>query len=129
MIVVDTSVWIDFFNGNSSRESSLLDYYLGTQLIVIGDLIIVELLQGFREDHAFQKAKQLMHDLTYRKMTGEDLAYQAADHYRYLRKKGVTIRKTIDVMIATFCISTALPLLHCDRDFEVIAKHLKLQTL
>ena len=129
MIVVDTSVWIDFFNGNASREVSILDYYLDQEQIVIGDLILVELLQGFRKERDLNQVNTLLACLTYRDMTNRSLAYQAAEHYRILRQKGITIYKTIDVMIATFCIENQLPLLHRDKDFESIKIHLPLITV
>ena len=129
MIVVDTSVWIDFFNGVSSREASLLDYYLSAQRIVMGDLILVELLQGFRTTKSLNQAKQLLESLEYRDMLNKQLAYQAADYYRLLRQKGITVRKTMDVMIATFCIEHHLPLLHRDQDFNLMVKPLGLNVL
>lgn len=127
MILVDTSVWIDFFNGVPSREVQALDAALDKQQIVIGDLILIELLQGFRHTRDFNKAKNLLDCLEYRDMSNKNLAYQSAQNYRTLRQKGVTIRKTIDVMIATFCIENHFELLHSDRDFDPIEKYLGLK--
>ncbi len=129
MIFVDTSVWIDFFNGVDSPEVRVLDQILDQQQIVMGDLILIELLQGFRHTRDFNKAKKLLDCLEYRDMSNKNLAYQSAQNYRTLRQKGVTIRKTIDVMIATFCIENHFELLHSDRDFDPMAKHLGLKVV
>jgi len=129
MIVVDSSVWIDYFNGRITKQTYLLDSLLGREPIVIGDLILTEVLQGFREDRDFNKAKGLLDCLLFRPMLGRELAVRSAENYRHLRKLGVTVSKTIDVMIATFCIENGLPLLHNDKDFEPMTKHLQLETL
>jgi len=129
MIVVDSSVWIDYFNGRITKQTNLLDSLLGREPIVIGDLILTEVLQGFREDRDFNRAKGLLDCLLFRPMLGKELAIKSAENYRHLRKLGVTIPKTIDVMIATFCIENTLPLLHNDKDFEPIAEHLKLDVV
>jgi predicted nucleic acid-binding protein len=127
MIVVDTSAWIDYFNGVDAPHTRLLDYELQHSRIVTGDLIIAELLQGFRHERDYQAARRLMSCLEYRDMVGRETALQAAANYRKLRKKGVTVRKTIDVLIATFCINNNLPLIHNDRDFDTIEKNLGLK--
>ena len=129
MIVVDSSVWIDYFNGKVTKQTNLLDSLLGSELIVIGDIILTEVLQGFQEDRDFKKAKELLDTLIFREMLGKDLAIKSAKNYRRLRKKGVTVRKTIDVIIATFCIENNLPLLHSDRDFHPTEKHLNLKVI
>jgi predicted nucleic acid-binding protein len=129
MIVVDSSVWIDFFNGKITKQTNLLDSLLGREPIVIGDLVLTEVLQGFREDKDYRRAKELLDYLLFRPMVGRELAVRAAENYRRLRKKGITVAKTIDVIIATFCIESNLPLLHCDRDFEPMVRHLGLSSL
>jgi len=129
MIVVDSSVWIDYFNGKSTRRTNLLDSLLGSELIVIGDVILTEVLQGFQEDKDFKKARELLDSLIFRQMLGKELAIKSAENYRFMRRKGVTIRKTIDVIIATFCIKSNLPLLHSDRDFTPMEKHLGLKVV
>ena len=129
MIVVDSSVWIDYFNGKITKQTNHLDILLGNELIVIGDIILTEVLQGFQEDRDFNKAKKLLDSLVFRKMLGKELAIKSAENYRRLRKKGVTVRKTIDVIIATFCIANNLPLLHSDRDFRPMEKHLNLRVI
>lgn len=129
MIFVDSSVWIDYFNGRMTEQTNLLNSLLGQEPIIIGDLILTEVLQGFRADEDFRQAIGLFECLLFRPMLGRDLAIKSAENYRHLRKKGVTITKTIDVMIATFCIENSLPLLHNDKDFEPMMKYLRLETL
>jgi len=129
MILVDSSVWIDYFNGKITKQTDLLDSLLGSEPIVIGDLILTEVLQGFQEDRDFNKARKLLDSLLFRQMLGKELAVKSAENYCILRKKGVTVRKTIDVIIATFCITNNLPLLHSDRDFRPMEKHLNLKVI
>lgn len=129
MIVVDTSVWIDYFNGAASPYTDLLDRLLSREWLVIGDIILTEVLQGFRRDADFRKAQVLLDTLEFRPMLGKEMALQSAQNYRKLRRAGVTVRKTIDVMIATFCIVNRHRLLHTDRDFDPIEKHLSLRVL
>ena len=101
MIVVDSSVWVDYFNGIITPQTNKLDMLLPQQLIVVGDLILTEVLQGFRDDKEYQTASQLLQSLRFYDMLGKPLALKTAQNYRYLRKQGITVRKTIDVMIAT----------------------------
>lgn len=129
MIVVDSSVWIDYFNGKTTRQTDLLNALLDQELIVVGDLILTEVLQGFRTDREFQRARQLLDTFLFAEMLGKDMALASAQNYRRLRSKGITVRKTIDVIIATFCIQNRLPLLHCDKDFEAMTRCLKLETV
>lgn len=127
MIFVDSSVWIDFFNGKQSAETDYLDGLLGVEPIGLGDLILIEVLQGFRRDQDYNTARRLLTSLTVFTLGGQDIAIRSADNFRLLRKKGVTVRKTIDVLIATFCIGRNLPLLHSDKDFEPFHRYLKLR--
>lgn len=129
MIVADTSAWIDYFNGVSLPHTNLLDFVLQNDRIIIGDLIITELLQGFRSDADYNKAKGLINKLEYRDFVGIEIAIQAANNFRNLRKKGITVRKTIDVLIATFCIENNLPLLHNDGDFDPMEEYLGLTVI
>ena len=129
MILADTSVWIDYFNGKITTQTNLLDGLLDTELNLIGELIFTEVLQGFQYDRDYRQAKKLFESLAFMEMLGKEIAIKSADNYRFLRKKGVTIRKTIDVIIGTFCIETESSLLHCDRDFDPLEKHLKLKVL
>jgi len=129
MIVVDTSVWIDFFNGKNTEETDTLDRTLGNLEVAIGDLILLEILQGFRADKDYNTAKKYLADLHLYNMLNSALALKAAENYRKLRKKGITIRKTADVIIATFCIENRLPLLYVDKDFIPFSEHLKLRSV
>ena len=126
MIMVDSSVWIDYFNGRDTTQTRQLDSLLGIKPIAIGDLILTEVLQGFRSDEDYNTAKSLLTSLTVFDLLGETMALKSADNYRILRKQGVTIRKTADVIIASFCIENNLPLLFADRDFIPFVRHLKL---
>ena len=128
MILVDSSVWINYFNGISNWQTDLLDNYLSNTLIVIGDLILTEVLQGFRSNTDFETAKSFLSALQFRQIGGYDVAIQSANNYRILRKSGVTVRKTIDIIIATFCIIEGLTLLHDDRDFDPMVTHFSLKT-
>ncbi len=129
MIVVDSSVWIDYFNGHSSWQTDLLDNLLSDVPIIIGDLILTEILQGFRLDNDYESAKSYLRDLPFCQMVGYQVALQSAQNYRVLRKKGVTVRKPIDVIIGTYCIVEGLPLLHDDRDFDPMVSYLSLSVL
>ena len=129
MILVDSSVWIDYFNGNCTWQTELLDESLSHQPIIIGDLILTEVLQGFRSDKDFNAAKSHLDALPFMQIGGYEVALKSAQNYRSLRKKGVTVRKTIDVIIATFCIIEGLTLLHDDRDFDPMVLHLSLKEL
>ncbi len=129
MILVDSSVWIDYFRGAESREVAALDRLLGTDLLAIGDLILVEVLQGFDEERVFNLVRRRLAELTVVVLGGPDIAVQAARNFRLLRRRGVTVRKTIDTVIATRCIQSGLRLLHSDRDFEPFVKHLGLRTV
>ena len=126
MILVDTSVWIDYFDGRVTPQTNALDALLGSEPILIGDLILTEVLQGFRQDTEYRKARLLLDSLELRELGGRQVALAAADHYRMLRRLGVTPRKTIDMIIAAYCLANALELLHCDRDFDVLEKELGL---
>jgi len=129
MILVDSSVWIDYFNGRQSRETDLLDELLGTKPLLIGDLIMTEVLQGFRHDRDYRQAKDKLEKLAFAPMVGREIAIKSAGNYRRLRKQGITVRKTIDVLIATFCIENGHKLLHSDRDFDVMVDVIGLRVL
>lgn len=127
--MVDTSVWIDYVNGIDSEQTELLHDALEHTRILTGDLIITEFLQGFRSTKDLAKGRQLMEALEYHDLVGKEIAIKAAGHYRTLRKNGITVRKTIDVLIATFCIDHGYALLHNDRDFDAMEEILGLQVL
>jgi len=127
MIFVDSSVWINFFNDISCPEVEKLDALLGITPVAIGDLILTEVLQGLRSDRDFKTAKELLTSLIIFNILDTSLALKSADNFRFLRKKGITIRKTVDVIIATFCIENDLPLLSLDKDFQPFHDHLSLK--
>jgi len=127
MILVDSSVWIDYFNGKRSWQTDLLDHMLSNVPIIMGDLILTEVLQGFKSDKDYEAAKAYLGELSFRQMGGYNVAIQSAQNYRQLRKAGITVRKTIDIIIATFCIIEGLTLLHDDHDFYPIASHFPLK--
>jgi predicted nucleic acid-binding protein len=129
MILVDTSVWIDYFNGQKTWQTDLLENLLSDVPIIMGDLILTEILQGFRSDNDYKTAKSFLSALPFHRMGGYQVAVQSAQNYRTLRKKGVTVRKTIDVVIGTYCILEDLTLLHDDRDFDPMVLHLSLKIL
>ena len=126
VVVVDTTVWIDYVRGVDSPYTNALDIELLHNQVVTGDLLIAEFLQGFRSDREFQAAMEIINSLIYFDMLGKDIALKSAANFRLLRKNGITIRKTADIIIGTFCIEHDLPLLHNDRDFDQMEKHLGL---
>jgi predicted nucleic acid-binding protein len=129
LILVDSSVWIDYFNGAAIPQADKLDGLLGRGPLAIGDLILIEVLQGFDEDRDFVTARRLLTSLTIIPIGGPEIAIAAAQNFRYLRKRGVTVRKTIDTMIATRCIESGYDLLHSDHDFEPFVQHLGLRVV
>jgi predicted nucleic acid-binding protein len=126
LILVDSSVWIDYFRGIVTTQTEKLDVLLAQEPLAIGDLILMEVLQGFVEERDFNAAKSMLTSLVIVELGGREIAIQAARHFRVLRKRGVTVRKTIDTLIATRCIESGFHLLHNDRDFEPFVKHLGL---
>jgi len=129
MILVDSSVWIDYFNGQSTWQTNMLDNLLSNVPIIMGDLILTEILQGFRSDKDYEKAKSYLSILPFHEIGGYKVAVNSAQNYRALRKKGITVRKTIDILIGTFCILKDLSLLHDDCDFIPMVDHLSLKVL
>jgi predicted nucleic acid-binding protein len=127
MIVVDSSVWIDYFRGRDTREAAQLDALLGVEPVAIGDLMLAEVLRGFREEAVFRRALALFEPVPVLEIGGRAIAVQAARNFRALRARGVTVRKTIDTLIATRCIQDGLPLLFGDRDFQPFVLHLGLR--
>jgi predicted nucleic acid-binding protein len=126
MVLVDSSVWIAYFNGTASPETDTLDALLGQELVLMGDLILTEVLQGFRDEHDYRLARELLDPLEFRVLGGREVELAAADNYRSLRARGITVRKTIDVIIGSYCLLHDLPLLHSDRDFDALEAHLGL---
>ncbi len=128
MILVDSSVWIDFFRGTTTPQTERLDALLGSEPLIVGDLILTEVLQGFANEREFNQAKKLLLALDVVDLGGQETAIQAARNFRVLRAKGATIRKTIDTIIATKCIESDFALLFSDRDFEPFIEHLGLRS-
>ncbi|MCI0606230.1 PIN domain nuclease [bacterium] len=126
-MLVDSSVWIDYFNGLKSPQTDYFHAVLGQTEILVGDLILTEVLQGFRRKQDYTTAKSALLTFEVREMVGKDIALKSVDHYRFLRNKGITIRKTIDCLIATFCIQNKIELLHSDHDFDPFVRYLGLQ--
>jgi predicted nucleic acid-binding protein len=127
MILVDSSVWIDYFNGRDTDETIFLDGALSTDAICIGDIILAEVLQGFRSDKDYRLAREILLELPLYQIMTPELALVGADNYRRLRKKGFTVRKSVDNWIATFCIENKLPLLFSDKDFVPYVEFLGLK--
>ena len=127
MILVDSSVWVDYLRGAATPQTDKLDSLLGVVPLAIGDLILAEVLQGCSTDREFNQVKRTLGTLELITLGGLDVAVQAAQNFRKLRALGFTVRKTIDTVIATRCIMDGLELLHCDRDFDPFAEHLGLR--
>jgi hypothetical protein len=129
LILVDSSVWIDYFKGRMTAQTGRLDRLLGVEPLAIGDLILTEVLQGFDRERDFNDARKMLTSLTVVELSGREIAIQAAKNFRALRRLGVTVRKTIDTVIATLCIESGYELLHSDRDFDPFARHLGLRVV
>jgi len=127
VILVDTSVWIDYFNGVENKQTESLDRILSEQTVLVGDIILTEILQGFDSDKEFRLAKQALEPLDCVHLGGKSLAIKAASNFRFLRSKGVTVRKTVDMLIGSWCIEHEVNLLHNDKDFDQIATQLPLK--
>ena len=129
LILVDSSVWIDYFNGTVNAQVEKLDSLLGRQPLALGDLILTEVLRGFSSERGFNQAKSMLMSFEVVELGGLQIALQAARNFRTLRRRGVTVRKTIDTVIATRCIESGYSLLHNDRDFDAFAQHLGLRVI
>ena len=128
MILVDSSVWIDYFRGTATPQAEMLDALLGHEPLLVGDLILAEVLQGFRSERDFNQAKKLLTSLDVVSLVNTEIAIQAARNFRTLRAMGITIRKTVDALIATRCIQSGFTLLYSDRDFDPFVQHLRLRS-
>jgi predicted nucleic acid-binding protein len=129
VILVDSSVWIDFFRNKPTLQADWLDRHLGVEGLVVGDLILAEVLQGFKDDKGFNEARRVLGHLEQIVVGGTELAVESARNYRRLRSLGVTVRGTVDVLIATRCLAEGFRLLHNDRDFDPIEQHLGLHVV
>jgi len=117
MILVDTSVWIDYFNGKINKYTNKLEEILSTEQVIMGDIILAEILQGFRKNSDFNKAKKALGYLNCYSISNKMITIKSAENFRHLRKKDITIRKTTDMLIGTYCIENQIVLLHNDKDF------------
>jgi len=129
MVIVDTSVWIDYFGGILNAHTDWLDQRLGVEPFGLTDLILCEILQGIRSDGQFQKVRKALASFDLFSTGGEELAVRSAENFRFLRARGQTVRTTMDCLIATFCVVRGHALLHKDRDFTAFARHLGLQVI
>lgn len=129
MILVDTSVWIDYFNGKVNWQTDQLDQRLSGDFVLTGDILLAEILQGFRNESDYDTARGLLEILECVHLGGKEIAIQSAANYRFLRSKGITIRKTVDMIIGTWCIAHNIPLLHNDQDFNLMATELELEVI
>jgi hypothetical protein len=129
VILVDSSVWIDFLKNTHTAQAEWLDANLGVHTILVGDLILAEVLQGFKDDRGFNEARRLLGRLQQLQLGGEELAIEAARNYRALRGRGITVRGLVDSMVATRCIQDGLSLLHSDRDFDPFELHMGLRVV
>ena len=128
-VIIDTTVWIDFFRNSKTDQTDLLEALVRRGDAALGDLILSEVLQGVDADREFRALKRHFSNFEIYSMVGSRNAIRSAVNYRKLRAQGVTVRKTVDCWIATFCIERGFPLLHNDRDFEPFEQHLKLKVL
>ena len=128
MILVDSSVWIDYFRGTATPQAEILDALLGHEPLIVGDLILAEVLQGFGSERDFNQARKLLTSLDVVSLVNPEIAIQAAKNFRTLRAMGITVRKTIDTLIATRCIQSGFALLYSDRDFDPFVQHLQLRS-
>ncbi len=127
MILVDSSVWIDYLRGAATPQTDKLDTLLGSAPVLMGDLVLTEVLQGCGTDREFNDVRRALEAFELVTIGGADVAAEAARNYRRLRALGVTVRKTVDTLIATRCLVSGYELLHADRDFEPFAQHLGLR--
>ncbi len=128
MILVASSVWVDYFRGTPTPQAEKLDVLLGTEPVITGDLVLTEVLQGFGSEREFNRVKKLLTSLVVVDLGGREVAIQAAKNFRALRTLGITVRKTIDTVIATRCIASGFTLLYRDRDFDPFVQHLGLRS-
>lgn len=127
MVIVDTSVWVDYFADRPTPQVTTLEGLLGGEPLAVGDLILFELLRGIRREADLQRVEAAFGKLQVLPMVGEAIARRAAEDYKALRRRGVTVRAAVDCLIATFCIEHGHMLLHNDRDFDAFEEHLGLR--
>ena len=128
MILIDSSVWVDYLRDLETPQTRRVEALLGRESLAVGDLVVTEVLQGCTSDRAFDLTLALLSELEFVTIGGPEVAIEAARNFRKLRAKGITIRKTIDTLIATRCIQDEMPLLYADRDFDPFVEHLGLRS-
>lgn len=129
MWIIDSSVWIDYFRGELNAQTDILHAAVGQRAVGLGDIILCEVLQGFRRQSDFERARQALLRFPVYTIGGEEIALKSAGNYRLLRQRGITVRKTIDCLIATFVIERDYALLHRDRDFDPFESYLGLRVV
>ena len=129
MVIVDTSVWIDYFADRPTPQVSVLERAIDAEPLAVGDLVVFEVMRGLRYERDARRVGGLFEQLTVIPMGGGRIARRAAEDYRILRSRGITVRATVDCLIATFCIEHNHVLLHNDRDFDAFEQHLGLRVL
>ena len=129
MVIVDTSAWIEYFKSGIPSVVEKVDRCLDQDLVGIGDLVYCELIQGIRSNRERRHVSALLLSLPQYEMVGFNIAQKAADNYRLLRSRGVTVRKTIDVIIGTFCVENGFQIVHSDSDFDLMSEHISLNIL
>ena len=127
MTLVDSSVLVDYFNGVQAGHTEKLHGLLGKEYVALGDLILTEVLQGFDSEKDFKTAKRVLLSFPCYAIGGRAIALKSAENFRFLRSKGVTVRKTVDMLIGTFCLENGFRLLHNDKDFHAMSQHLGLK--
>ena len=125
----DSSAWVDYLRKSATPAAVLLDDLLGRETVIVGDLVLFEVLRGFTNDLEYARVRRDMLEFDVRPMVTPDIALKAAVNYRTLRRKGITVRKAIDCLIATWCIDNGIALLHSDRDFDPFEQHLGLRVV
>jgi len=128
MVVIDTSAWIEYFNDTGHKVVRDIEYALDNDIVCLGDLIYCEILQGIRDKRQLKKVKDVFNTLNRDIVGGFEICEKAAENYKYLRSLGVTVRKTIDVIIGTFCLENNYAIIHNDSDFKYMEAYLGLKS-
>jgi predicted nucleic acid-binding protein len=128
LVVIDTSAWIEFLNDTGHEIVNVLEYALDNELVCLGDLVYCEVLQGIKNKRELNRVKTLFSTLHSDAVGGFEVCARASENYKYLRSTGVTVRKTIDIIIGTFCLENGHEIIHNDRDFKHMEEHLGLKS-
>ncbi len=127
--LADSAIWIDHFNDRLTPEVGLLRDAAGTGTIIVGDLVMMEILRGVRNEYQYRRIQLALLAFQQRDLASREILLKAGDNYRFLRALGFTVRSVVDCIIATYCIEHRLPLLHSDRDFDPFEQHLGLRVV